>query len=114
MNHKRSKTRIILATVITAALLGLAALKILYIGVRQTQVGKVGDKDIVFSWTWNSLGSLLSNDGRQGYYRIYDQDGHKVFELFTHTYAFDIVLPGKNEVEFQLDASDSVFWPPRN
>ena len=55
----------------------------------------------------------MSNDGREGYYRIYNQKGQKVFEIFTDTYAFDIVLPSKNEVEFQLDVSNSVFWPPR-
>ena len=85
----------------------------MYIGVRQIPVGKVGSNEIVFSWTWNSWGSLIANDGRAGYYRIYDSDGQKVFELFSDTYAFDIVLPGKREVEFQLDTVESVFWPPR-
>ncbi len=106
-------TRIFLGVIIAAGLLGFAAVKVLYLGVRQTPMGKVRDHRVVFCWTWSSLGSLVSNDGREGFYRIYDEDGQKVFEQFTDTYAFDIVLPGETEVEFQLDATDSVFWPPR-
>ena len=99
--------------VLVAAFIGMAAVKVLYLGVRQIPMGKVGDHKIVFCWTWNSFGSLISNDGREGYYRIYNQDGKKVFELFTDTYAFDVVLPGKKEVAFQLDTMENVFWPPR-
>ena len=95
------------------SLFSLAALKVLYFGVRQTPVGNVGNHKVVFCWTWNSLGSLISNDGRVGYYRIYDPDVRKVFELFTDSYAFDIVLAGEKEVEFQLDTTSSVYWPPR-
>ncbi len=108
----RKNAGIMVGAVLVAAFLGLAS-KVLYFGVRQVPVGKVGDHTIVFYWTWNSLGSLLTNDGREGYYRIYNQDSQKVFELFTHTYAFDIVLPGEKDVEFQLDTVKSVFWPPR-
>lgn len=101
-----------LSIAIVAVIFGFVALKILYLGVRQIPVGKVGSNEIVFSWTWNSWGSLIANDGRAGYYRIYDSDGKKVYELFSDTYAFDSVLPGEREVEFQLDTVESVFWPP--
>lgn len=95
-----------------ALLLCCAILKVLYIGVRQIPVGKVGSHEIVFCWTWNSLGSLISNDGRAGYYRIYDKRGKKVFELFSDTYAFDIVLGGEKKAEFQLDSGETKFWSP--
>jgi hypothetical protein len=90
----------------------LAALKVLYFGVRQIPVGKVGSHEIVFCWTWNSWGSLISNDGRSGYYRIYDKEGRKVFELFSDRYAFDIVLGGDKTAEFQLDSGDTKYWSP--
>ena len=61
-------------------------------------MGNVGDNQIVFCWTWSTLRSLISKDGRDGYYRVYSPDGQKLYELFTDTYAFDIVLPGETQV----------------
>jgi hypothetical protein len=112
--HQIRHANIWLGIAIVATILGLAALKFFYVGVRQMPVGKVGSHEIVFSWTWNSWGSIIANDGRSGYYRIYNKEGQKVYELFSDTYAFDIVLPGEKEVEFQLDTVKSVFWPPRD
>jgi hypothetical protein len=113
MTHRIKSINLWLGALFVAAILGLATLKILYLGGRQIPVGKFGSHEIVFSWTWNSWGSLIANDGRAGYYRIYNSEGQKVFELFSDSYAFDIVLTGKREVEFQLDTVESVFWPPR-
>ena len=95
-----------------ASLLSWAAVKVLYVGVRQIPVGKVGSHKIVFCWTWNSWGSLIASDGRTGYYRIYDKEGQKVFELFSDTYAFDIVFGGEKKAEFQLDSGETKFWSP--
>lgn len=81
MNRTERNDRITIGVIILAALLGVVAVKILYLGVRETPMGKVGDNRIVFCWTWNSLGSLISNDGREGFYRIYDKDGKKLFEV---------------------------------
>ena len=101
-----------MGVLLIVSLLSLAALKVLYVGVRQVPVGKVGNNEIVFCWTWNSWGSLIANDGRAGYYRIYDKEGQKVFELFSDTYAFDIVLGGEKKAEFQLDSGETKFWSP--
>lgn len=56
-----------------------------------------------------------SNDAAVGYWRIYDSHGKKVYEKFSTHLNFDLVLPGEDRVEFQLDDMEKkLIWTPES
>ena len=103
------KRNLIIAGVVTT-LLSLAAFKVFYLGISQFSIGHVGSYEIVACKTWHSLGSVISNDARGGFYRVYDSEGEKVFELFSDAFSFDVVLTSEQQIEFQLDSGEIKFW----
>lgn len=90
--------------------LSLGALRIFYVGGEPLLVGKVGEYDVVACETVHSFGSLVSRDARGGYYRIYNRDGDKVFEVFSDGFAFDVVITSDDQAEFQLHSGETKFW----
>jgi hypothetical protein len=51
--------------------------------------------------------ALWARDDEGGYFRVFDSKGHKVFEVFSKRFAFDVVLPEEDQVEFQLADEDN-------
>lgn len=99
----------------TLAILGFAVIcwgifKVSYLGVASRVLGNAGGYEVVACETWHSFGSVVSNDGRGGFYRIYDPEGRKVFELFSDAFAFDIVITSAQEAEFQLNSGEIKVW----
>jgi hypothetical protein len=92
------------------AVLICIGLKVLYFGVERRHLGNVGSYEIVACKTWHSFGGIISNDARGGFYRIYDSDGQKVFELFSTSFAFDHVMGSDSGAEFHLDSGVIEFW----
>ena len=93
------------------AVLIYVGLKVLYFGVERRHLGDIKGYEIVACKTWHSFGGIISNDARGGFYRIYDSNGQKVFELFSDSFAFDHVLVGSNGVvEFCLDSEVIELW----
>lgn len=118
-----SRRRILLRSKSVRILLGLGAgvscaallfLKLCYFGWQDGPSLRAGDHEVVFHKTVNSWNPLAfqASDGTAGYYRIFDKRGLKVFELFTDSHAFDVVLTGSKKVEFQLDGRTVVWRVP--
>ena len=104
----------IITGVVVILVISIASLQIFYFGRNERLLGHVGTYKVISCETWHSVSSLISNDARGGFYRIYDSEGKKVFELFSDTFAYDIVITSAQKAEFQLDASELKFWYPGN
>ena len=104
------KIRLWFPILMSLIVLGLLAVKIFYVGSEPLLIGNVGDYKVVSCETKHSVGSLFSRDARGGFYRVYDAEGGKVFELFSDSFGFDVVTTGSQSAKFQLDSGDTHWW----
>ena len=100
----------ILLSTLLVLLLGLGSTKVFYMGSQPIDLGKVDDFQVLACETKHSFGSFVSRDARGGFYRIYDDENQKVFELFSDTFAYDIVITSADQAEFQLASGEIYFW----
>ena len=82
-----------------------AGIKLCYLGWEDYRFRNAGDYEVVaYKTIWHPYSLLVtSRDADGGFYRIFDKDGHKVFELFSKSFNFDVVITSDEGVEFQLD-----------
>lgn len=92
--------------------LGYLGAKAFYLGWQFRQEASVGGYEVKSFQTISSVDprALMARDGTCGYHRIFDERGRKVFEVFSDSLNFDIVLSKEDGVEFQL-GSETIFWP---
>lgn len=56
---------------------------------------------------------FMARDADRGYYRIFDKNGRKVYEIFSDSLNFDIVISSEEGVEFQLDSGTHTWTLPK-
>lgn len=94
-------------------LIASGCLKTFYLGVERYPIGTIGTFIVYFDrtvWTFHPYAFLLWKDGDSigGFYRIYDENGRKVFQLFSSSFNFDVILLRDNQVEIQ--SSKTYVW----
>lgn len=57
--------------------------------------------------------AFKARDANSGYYRIFDERGRKVFEIFSDSLNFDVVISSDKGVEFQLDSGTHTWTLPK-
>ena len=57
--------------------------------------------------------AFMAHDADRGYYRIFDKGGRKVFEIFSDSLNFDVVISSDEGVEFQLDSGTHTWILPK-
>jgi len=106
--------RIITIAAILLITVVFAAFKLVYLGWKYDDFGQVGEYRIMAYQTMHDPNplALRANDADGGYYRIMDKDGRKVVEIFSKHFAFDVVIPSEDQVEFQLLGGTLIWKTP--
>ena len=112
MNETLKNHKYLILSLCLFVITGLIGIKFCYLGWENYRFDKVGDYEVLaYKTIWHpSVLIVDSNDADGGYYRIFDKDGKKVFELFSSGFNFDVVLTSDEGVEFQLDNGKTHYW----
>lgn len=96
------------------ALAAVAASKLIYFGWLYEDYGTVGEYRIRAYQTMHDPNplALFANDADGGYYRISDKNGDKVAEIFSENFAFDVIIPSADQIEFQLLGGTLIWKTP--
>ena len=90
-------------------ILSVSAFKLFYMGYNKRTI-KASDYELAEVQTLHAPLGLYFPEERSGYYRIYDSDGKKVYQLFSDSLAWDIVITSDQQVEFQLNNGETLYW----
>ena len=103
---------------LTVVLAGSAYLcaKAFYFGWELRDEASMGDYQVKSFKTVASIDprAFMARDGDRGYYRIFDKSGRKVYEIFSDSLNFDMVISSSEGVEFQLDSGTHTWTIPKN
>ena len=90
--------------------------KAFYFGWELRDEASVGGYQVKSFKTFASIDprTFMTRDGVQGYYRIFDKGGRKVFEIFSDSLNLDVVTSSSEGVEFQLDSGAHTWTYPSN